>query len=444
MNPLVRFLALLLGVSLGMALASQSAHAAAWSSASSGSGFVFSTVGSTVKSASGGSLVASGEGGVLLRGLQTYTLGASRVPVVITLERAMTSSALASAAARVAMRLGPIGTIATILQGAQWVYENGQWLRPAEESEGMPYGRYCDGATCGSYDEVQAFKCAKPSLFGSAGCLRWEPAAYNSNGSVKTTRFYKREGGTTNFDAGYSSASCPLGTHLVGTHCVPDAGVGVGEADLQSKLNSSLQANPGTAPGVASDTFGGGEGVDAGPVTSSGPAQVQGPTATTTHANGDTTSTTTNYNITYNNAGDTSTVNVTSTTTSTTTNNAGDVIGQETTTTDSDVDTGAAVEPATLGDVPQLYERKYPDGIVGVWNDHREQLEQNPLSSLMSALTPNWGDGGGCPSFQFNPGAVLGIDVSGDVSPPCFVWPVLRWVFIVSSLFAARRIVFGG
>lgn len=183
------------------------------------------------------------------------------------------------------------------------------------------------------------------------------------------------------------------------------------------------------------------------PLSVEGPAQ--SPASTTTSqttqqtASGPQVHTTTNTTvINYSYAGDTITFN--QTTTSVTRNEAGDVISSTTTnTTPEPVD-----EPPTdtpLPPVPDLYVRKYPNGMEGIYDEYKDQLKNTSLVQLASQLMPQVGDGGTCPSWPLNLNlatwAAYGVH---DVAPPCWIWGVAKAILILSALLLARALIFGG
>lgn len=96
-----------------------------------------------------------------------------------------------------------------------------------------------------------------------------------------------------------------------------------------------------------------------------------------------------------------------------------------------------------LPGIPELYERKYPNGIKGVWDTKIDAIKQSSLFSLVPGLTPNLGDGG-CPVWQIR--LDVGVADFGmvDLSLPCNVWAFIRVCIIVTALFLARRLIFGG
>ena len=176
-------------------------------------------------------------------------------------------------------------------------------------------------------------------------------------------------------------------------------------------------------------------------------------TVTKTDSAGNTQTTTTinTYNTTYN-QGDTvsnSVVNVTNSYTTTITNKAADgtITGQETIKSTPDTvpppeEQDYSFADSGLPDIPDLYEQKYKDGIVGVWNTKIAELKGTSIFSLVSMFSSGAPNGGACPSWTF--------DLSGlhggvhQLQPPCIVWSFAKWALIITALFVARRLVFGG
>ena len=96
-----------------------------------------------------------------------------------------------------------------------------------------------------------------------------------------------------------------------------------------------------------------------------------------------------------------------------------------------------------MPELPELYERQYPDGLAGVWNTRKAELLNGPLFAFLASLVPGFGDGG-CPAFALPSGDLLGIELGGDLAIPCYVWSFARLVIIITALLLARRLVFGG
>lgn len=94
---------------------------------------------------------------------------------------------------------------------------------------------------------------------------------------------------------------------------------------------------------------------------------------------------------------------------------------------------------------PDLYKSKYPDGISGVWSAKTSEIKSAPISNLVGDLMPKVADGGTPPTW------IIDLDMGGignfgqrDISPPSWLWGVLKAITILSALLLARRLVFGG
>lgn len=129
--------------------------------------------------------------------------------------------------------------------------------------------------------------------------------------------------------------------------------------------------------------------------------------------------------------------------------------GTTTTTTDQDTgNTGSGgggkkedpkPDPVTdtpLGDLPKLYEAKYPDGIVGVWKASKPNVQTTPFFQAIASMFPSFG-GGTCPAFSLNlnvmPHGMFGVRTI-DVS--CSVFQVVGLIMLATAAFTARKILF--
>lgn len=187
-----------------------------------------------------------------------------------------------------------------------------------------------------------------------------------------------------------------------------------------------------------------GEVVDYDPASVSGPASRPGTSSTTTSPDGTATTVNVTHNYTYNGPK----VTVTTTTTTTTTAPGGSPVTSIKTDTDpapeADPEEAGTPTDTPLPGQPKLYEPKYPDGLVGVWNSKKAQLDSTPLLNLLDDLMPQVASSGSCPSW------IISMDLDAwnfgahDVSPPCWLWDFARVVIIASALLLARRLVFGG
>lgn len=124
--------------------------------------------------------------------------------------------------------------------------------------------------------------------------------------------------------------------------------------------------------------------------------------------------------------------------------NVTNIVNTETKTEDKPPEDSATDTP--LAGIPELYKQKYPDGISGVWNSFKTKFNQTPFVNLIHQLTPNIPSGGSCPAWtidlSWTPGGSMGVYRLGD--DYCFIWPILKIIIIITALFAARRLVFGG
>lgn len=111
-------------------------------------------------------------------------------------------------------------------------------------------------------------------------------------------------------------------------------------------------------------------------------------------------------------------------------------------------DEGTAADSALPGQ-PSLYEKKYPDGLSGVWAEKKEQLTSSPLLALAGSLMPTIAPTGTCPSWMIDlsfgtVGPVVLDFGQHDFAPPCSIWPLAASIVIVSALLLARALIFGG
>jgi len=190
----------------------------------------------------------------------------------------------------------------------------------------------------------------------------------------------------------------------------------------QVEIDSPTITGPESSPSSTSTT------------TSTSPG---GQTLTTTITN------TTNY--TYNGPQVTAIQN----TTTVTRDAAGNTVSSSTTEAPPEAGSSETQEAAptdtALPPVPDLYVRKYPNGMEGIWNDYKDQIKGTSLGSLAQKLMPNVGDGGTCPSWPLNLNlaewAQFGVH---DVAPPCSIWDFAKAILILSALLLARALIFGG
>jgi hypothetical protein len=242
------------------------------------------------------------------------------------------------------------------------------------------------------------------------------------------------------------ASSCPAGWYVTPSGCSqtkPEQTYQpVSREAAESKLESvvkDMSKAPKTLEAVK-DMFARGGKLELEAPTITGPASGQPSTSTSSQTSGSETltkTTTVVNNYTYTN----NTVTVNQTTTTTTRDAAGNVVS----TTTEEAPPEEAPTDTGLPPVPNLYERKYPDGMEGIWNDHKDQLKNTELVQLAKDLMPTVGSSGTCPSWPLNldfaEWAAYG---SHDVAPPCWIWDVARAILILSALLLARALIFGG
>lgn len=93
----------------------------------------------------------------------------------------------------------------------------------------------------------------------------------------------------------------------------------------------------------------------------------------------------------------------------------------------------------------RFYETKYEEGAQGIWDNFKDEIDQTSAMNAMEALTPNLGDGGTPPTwtFSFNLGQNMNFG-SYTLEPDSGIWIFIRICIIITALWAARAIIFGG
>jgi hypothetical protein len=197
-------------------------------------------------------------------------------------------------------------------------------------------------------------------------------------------------------------------------------------------------------PDLIQQAVNAGQSVAADPAILTGPDSVTSPTQTTTDFDPTTNQTTVTTNsTTVNNHydGDTYTYNVVNNISKTVN---GVPAGTTTEQPPDKPDDAATVNDTALPAKPELYKRKYPDGLTGVWSEKLAELKATPLFSLMAIFHPTV-TAGSCPAWTFN--ANIGPHMNfgqGTIAPPCWIWGALKAVLLITALMLCRRIIFGG
>lgn len=392
-----------------------------------------------------GQTVANGSGGVTLSRSGPVNLsgaaGSQGATATLTATRTATARQIATGALSRA-RGGPVGVVGGLLvtAGLEWALD--QWhrrdLAPGAPIPHTQWGSYyTTGNACARLKPGQV----GVNITGGAQHQLYQVGYYNPGqppagwqGIANWCSNYPDVGGK---GAGvvYKVVNSAYDPQTV---TVPST-----DEQIESAIETSLTSSPSSAPSVVDEVIQNGGEIEASAPAISGPASVSSPSRTTTTSNGSQTSQTT-YNITYNN----NSYSYSSSTTTTTRDaqgNTTDTTTRDTTPEPGDVDVTPAVRDAAMPPVPTLYERKYPDGIVGVWETRKSELQETGFAAALDALLPDIPDGGGCPQFSLPGGDIAGFAFpGGNLGPPCWVWPWVKVVIVITSLFLARSLVFGG
>lgn len=101
-------------------------------------------------------------------------------------------------------------------------------------------------------------------------------------------------------------------------------------------------------------------------------------------------------------------------------------------------------EDSEFPEVPDLYEQKYENGLVGVWQDKQGDLMGTQFITDVQSIFLDVPGSGSCPAWSIsmiNLGPTNFSD--GDISVPCWLWDVVGLILLVTACFRAWSIVFG-
>ncbi|WNF48808.1 hypothetical protein RHP75_10505 [Pseudomonas sp. SG20056] len=191
----------------------------------------------------------------------------------------------------------------------------------------------------------------------------------------------------------------------------------------------------------------------------SGPSVVQGPstTKTTTYTKPDGTPgtktqiTSTKFDITY--GKDHFVVDTEKKTTTTEDGQVTEEVTENDTSVPEDIADNPQEEPEpepeyTFDDTPfpevePFYEQKYPDGLQGVWDQAKADIDNSNFLSFLRSFVPSFS--GSCPSFgmSFAIGSMANFGTH-DFPSLCYVFDFVKVILMVSAVFLARQLTFGG
>lgn len=184
-----------------------------------------------------------------------------------------------------------------------------------------------------------------------------------------------------------------------------------------------------------------------GPPSQTGPAQVTTTTKTNPDGTTSTTTTTTQNRYEYNFGPNYYNY---STTTKITQNTDGVVTETETsdgipsdTPTQQEESTDYTFNDSEFPEVPSFYQQKYPDGLEGVWQQARADIDQSAFMQFLQGFIPSFS--GSCPAFG------LGFNIASwanygtvQFSSICYVLDFVKIILLVTAIFTFRKVTFGG
>lgn len=475
-------------ISLVACLWSLSASAAVYGSGSMGAtSWAYERMMNNIVRTGPGGMMVGGDGVVRIgyAGKQIGTVAFTEASV-IGLGDIASVVARASGPVMIAMMAGDLA-----IRGLQRCMESGTgWCKraPANPSEGDDH---FDGAVW-TYASIVSVSGDSPAAVckagaamagtdaGGAGATPWQYAGLGDVIDGGSYIGYKCLWRNNNFPDGWyvgpvyhqkQSPTCVSGYVLSGGQCVPDKTkpanwLPASYPDIAAAWNAQMAANPNRVPDywhqmTPEEQAQASANAQAQPTQINGSDTVSDPavetsTQTKTKPDGTTEECKTTKSVTVQarpNTGDgakDSPLNYKTTTATTT------VCPDGTTTTTTDNDTGntgsgggnkqdSKADPVTdtpLGDLPKLYEAKYPDGIVGVWKASKPNVQTTPFFQAIASMFPSFG-GGTCPAFSLNlnvmPHGMFGVRTI-DVS--CSVFQVIGLIMLATAAFTARKILF--
>lgn len=390
-----------------------------------------SAVGQTTPNGSGG-VTWSKSGPVNLSG----AAGSQGATATLTATRTATAAQIAKGALSRA-KGGPLGIVGGLVvsAGLEWAID--QWVTP-EIVPDYPYAYEFRAPGFSVWRATPELACVDRASVINRTFVRWDWVSESSGWCRMDSPIY---------DSALEARARPCDAPgvKVGRDCVGGGSQSAPatDQDIESAIETGLSSSPTSAPAVVDEVLQNGGDIEASAPAIGGPASVTSPAKTTTSSTGSQTSQTT-YNITYNN-NSYSYSSSTTTTTKDAEGNTTDTTTEDTSPEPGDVEVTPSVRDTSMPPVPTLYERKYPDGIIGVWETRKAEFQETGFSAALDALLPDIPDGGGCPQFSLPGGTIAGFAFpGGNLGPPCWVWPWVKVVIVITSLFLARSLVFGG
>lgn len=100
-------------------------------------------------------------------------------------------------------------------------------------------------------------------------------------------------------------------------------------------------------------------------------------------------------------------------------------------------------EDSPFPDVEPFYEQKYPNGLQGVWAQAKADIDNSNFLSFLRSFVPSFS--GSCPSFgmSFAIGNMANFGAH-EFASLCYIFDFVKIVLLVTAVFTARQITFGG
>lgn len=94
-------------------------------------------------------------------------------------------------------------------------------------------------------------------------------------------------------------------------------------------------------------------------------------------------------------------------------------------------------------EITPFYDQKYSDGLSGVWNQAKADIDNSSFMRFLSSFIPSFS--GSCPTFGLN-FAIGNMANFGsvDFQSLCYVFDFVKIILLVTAVFAARQLTFGG
>lgn len=189
-----------------------------------------------------------------------------------------------------------------------------------------------------------------------------------------------------------------------------------------------------------------------------GPSSQLGPkassTSTTVNPDGTTSSTTTTTqhkydysytetNFTYKTTTTTTVTKDGQTTTTTTEDTTDPTVEPDQEPTDENEDLDINFEDSEFPSVTPFYEQKYPDGLSGVWSQVSSDIDNSAFIGFLKSFVPTFS--GTCPTFDLSFNIASWANY-GAISfwNMCWIFDFIKVIFLVTAVFTARALTFGG